>query len=413
VDAAPIRRRLHRMNRIAYAALAALVLPAFARSAAAQTKWTVDDDGPADFASVQVAVDTVAAGDILLIKSGSYGAVVVDKPLALLGSPTAARPVFASLDFLNIERFDALHLETQALAVTNVSAHSLLDDCVAKTTQTHFANCADVAIANCRFEPASQSVQGLTALSFANCGYVQVVNSTVLGGPGLASTIVFAGGIGGAGIALDQTQLLLVSSTVRGGAGQTLVLIPPFPGAGGDALVVGAGSSAEVRGSSFDLLAGGPANAGQTGGPTGFAIRAHSGGTAVTSGASATGGFSGPVTSVSARPYLEWSGTGGPGSSRQLTLYGPSASVGVLLLATDAFLDKSFAATYSAPLLVHPGTIFLTAAVTVLGQNSGNGPTYNIPTGNSLAGEAFFAQAVVLNGSAISATNAAELILSF
>ncbi|TAJ16755.1 MAG: hypothetical protein EPO68_10560 [Planctomycetota bacterium] len=392
---------------------AALALSALAAPLAAQTKWTVDDNGPADFASVQVAIDTVAAGDVLLIKPGSYGAVVVHKSMTLLGSPTAARPSFASLDFLNIERFDALHLETQALAVTNVSAHSLLDDCIATTTETRFDNCADVAIANSRFEPASQDVQGLNALSFANCGYVQIVNSTVLGGPGLGSMIVFAGGIGGAGIALDQTQLLLVSSTVRGGAGQTLVLIPPFPGKGGDALVVGAGSSAEVRGSSFDLLAGGQNNVGQPSAGTAFAIRAQNGGTAVTSGVTATGGFNGPVTSVAARPYLEWSGAGGPGSSRQLTLYGPSASVGVLLLATDAFLDKGFAATYGAPLLVHPGTIFLTAGVAVLGQNSGNGPTYGIPAGNSLAGVSFFAQAAVLNGSTISATNGAEVILSF
>lgn len=44
----------------------------------AQSTWTADDDGPADFASVRAAVDAAAPGDALVIRSGDYGIVQRD-----------------------------------------------------------------------------------------------------------------------------------------------------------------------------------------------------------------------------------------------------------------------------------------------------------------------------------------------
>ncbi len=34
--------------------------------------WTVDDDGPADFSTIQEAIDTVISGDIIIVKDGLY-----------------------------------------------------------------------------------------------------------------------------------------------------------------------------------------------------------------------------------------------------------------------------------------------------------------------------------------------------
>ncbi|MBM3975952.1 MAG: hypothetical protein FJ299_03045 [Planctomycetes bacterium] len=390
------------------------LLPAFlllASPCAAQALWTVDDNGPADFASVQVAINTVAAGDVLLIEPGSYGAAVVNKSLTLLGSPGSARPAFASLDFIGAQHARALHLQTQALTVINITGHAFIDDCVVTDLETQIDNCADVSLANCTLGALPLAGNGVDGLSLFQCGYVQIVNSTITGGAGLSSSITFVPGAGGAGIRLEQSKLLLIGSTVRGGAGQTLTA-PLFAGTGGDAVLVDIGSTAEVRGSNFDLLAGGLGNAGVPPFLNGVAIRAKNGGTAVTSGVSTTGGFNGPVTQVTARPYLEWSGAGGPGSSRTLTAYGAAGSICVMFLATDSFLDTGFSGTYGLPLLVHPGTIFLSTSAQLLGQNLGNGPTYPTPLGSALAGARFLAQGAVV-GTSVQATNAVELMLSF
>jgi hypothetical protein len=51
--------------------------------------WTVDDDGPADFHSVQEAIDTANSGDTILVASGTYtewdDEVYVNKTISLIG----------------------------------------------------------------------------------------------------------------------------------------------------------------------------------------------------------------------------------------------------------------------------------------------------------------------------------------
>ena len=63
-----------------------LWLVALAGVASAQTVWTVDDDGPADFNSIASAVSNAADGDTILVRSGTYGrAVVAGKGLTIQG----------------------------------------------------------------------------------------------------------------------------------------------------------------------------------------------------------------------------------------------------------------------------------------------------------------------------------------
>lgn len=48
--------------------------------------WVVDDDGPADFSSIQEAIDAANPGDTILVKAGTYYEhVVIDKALKLVG----------------------------------------------------------------------------------------------------------------------------------------------------------------------------------------------------------------------------------------------------------------------------------------------------------------------------------------
>jgi len=48
--------------------------------------WIVDDDGPADFHTIQEAVDAASDGDTILVRSGTYtGYIVVDVIVSLIG----------------------------------------------------------------------------------------------------------------------------------------------------------------------------------------------------------------------------------------------------------------------------------------------------------------------------------------
>jgi parallel beta-helix repeat protein len=48
--------------------------------------WTVDDDGPADFSSIQEAIDAASPGDIIFVHNGAYYEhVVVNKSISLVG----------------------------------------------------------------------------------------------------------------------------------------------------------------------------------------------------------------------------------------------------------------------------------------------------------------------------------------
>jgi len=48
--------------------------------------WTVDDDGPADFHTIQEAVDVASDGDTVFVYEGTYSEnIIVNKGISLLG----------------------------------------------------------------------------------------------------------------------------------------------------------------------------------------------------------------------------------------------------------------------------------------------------------------------------------------
>ena len=61
------------------------------------TVWTVDDDGPADFAVLGAAVGAAADGDMLLVKDGTYGSLLINgKSLAVVAEAGATVTVWGS-----------------------------------------------------------------------------------------------------------------------------------------------------------------------------------------------------------------------------------------------------------------------------------------------------------------------------
>lgn len=61
--------------------------------------WIVDDDGPADFSTIQDAVDAGREGDTVYVMPGTYyGRVLVDKPMSLFGESKETPIIDASGD---------------------------------------------------------------------------------------------------------------------------------------------------------------------------------------------------------------------------------------------------------------------------------------------------------------------------
>jgi len=75
-----------------------LVICGATLSAGAQQVHVVDAGGAGDFTAIQPAVDAAAAGDVLLIRGGSYaGATLSGKPLALIAEPDSTVEVLTQI----------------------------------------------------------------------------------------------------------------------------------------------------------------------------------------------------------------------------------------------------------------------------------------------------------------------------
>lgn len=58
----------------------------FAKGVETVKTWIVDDDGPADFRSIQEAVNAASIGDTIYVKAGTYdGNIVINKTVSLIG----------------------------------------------------------------------------------------------------------------------------------------------------------------------------------------------------------------------------------------------------------------------------------------------------------------------------------------
>lgn len=99
-----------RIPNVATKCLASLLAAA---PLAAQSTWTVDAMGTGDFTDLQVALNTVAAGDVLLLLPGSYGQARITQTVSILGDPDQPRPRVSTLDVEGAERVTLLHLEAK------------------------------------------------------------------------------------------------------------------------------------------------------------------------------------------------------------------------------------------------------------------------------------------------------------
>lgn len=338
--------------------------------------WTVDDDQPADFSSIQAAVASplVQDGDVLRVGFGLYAPFTLTKRLTILGPATVADAVVQGVTKLaSPDGFDVSHLRFASLEVSNAAGRARVSHCrvgVDLPSVGEFA-CRVTACAAVQFE--STDVRGRPATSATDrpggmrIEGARVVFSagTVVGGDGescFGSSC--QGGDGGVGLeVLGASDVILVDAVVTGGAAGagSCGLSHPCPndGRAGDGMVVGL-STVRLRSCG---VATGPFQS-TFGGTPGFALSAD----AATVTASATA-FTGPlhldettiVVPPAAEPTLALAGAPLVGAIAGLSVTDapPSAPLLLLLSAAPGLVDVP---TYEGKLWIDPASPFVLVA---------------------------------------------------
>lgn len=232
-----------------------LLLVASPCLALAQTVWTVDDSGGADFTDLQPAIDAAAAGDVIHVLPGTYGPGVVTKSLRILGDTGSGviRPYTPSLDVIGVESVTLSKMHVGALRLADVTQRSEIDRCSVFVIgdgmdASVIERAADVVVTRSQITGSSvMHAQGVNpgAPPIANAGLVirdsrvQFGDSQIRGGNAYPDASAGPAGVGGAALVLeDGAHVMLVRTLVRGGSGSGYtdgggVL---HPGIGGDGI---------------------------------------------------------------------------------------------------------------------------------------------------------------------------------
>lgn len=405
-------------------AWASAVLASNALVAQAHT-WTVDDDGPADFASIAAAIAaaSVQAGDVLQVAPGHYGVFTLDKSLHVIGAAAAAPTVF-SIDgwepvrVLDVAAFSLVGMACVRLEIRRVSGAGLLDGCavgsasmpsscqgsgpcVVDTGETLVEDCAQLLVTRSSFRgtdmcyPQGPSVS--TDAFIARRSHVALVDCDLEGGGGVGEGWDCIPHYPSNTVALELEEgsdVFVAGSTVRGGVGSWVD--PP-------AVRVDATSIVRVRGSTVDLvesLSAAPALDGAPG-----ARATVSGVTLVPPQLPAW-----VATPQPAEPYVVVSGGDAPGALKHVQLYGPAGAPALLAGSLHAAWIQ-LAADLPA-LWLDPAALFPLVALQALGQDTPASVPIVLPPDPALSGIALRVQAwlppLVLDGTL---TNPAALVL--
>ncbi len=334
--------------------------------------WTVDDDAPAHFSSIQAAVSSasVVAGDILLVEPGVYGAVNVTKPLTVLGRAGSGEVhVNVLLQATGISTLTVSGLTLDEVDFAGVTARVFLDDCVIGGPSIHppvgpgtvtISQCADVHLSRCVIRATFDA----NAVTISN-SYATLVDCDVLGGPGSAG--LSDGYPGGDGVRIENATLLMTGGRIEGGAeGGGQVDGPAGHG------IRSTASTLILRGMSTSEITGGFVD-GAFGDTPGTSVFMLSGGMVVWGGLSLPDGImnagSGIVKHAAVpEPFLSFTGSDTPGSLRQVRLHGPlGASAIVVASCGPAHLVTP---AYDLPILLDPNKFVITLGTTSLGNDT-------------------------------------------
>ncbi len=208
-----------------FAAFAALAVAVLAQAQAGVA--IVDAGGGGNYTTVQAAVNAASAGDIVLVRAGTYveSVTVAGKGIVIAADPAGST---FSLRGLIVSGVPA----GQTFAIRGASSELYLG---------FFQASASIAVQNCtgavRIEDVAwtaaagyggpfgfATVPGSPALVAANCAALAIVHSTLGGGRGsdycnCGAIASYYGSAGGAGADVSGGRVEVVDSTIRGGAG--------------------------------------------------------------------------------------------------------------------------------------------------------------------------------------------------
>ena len=319
---------------------------------------TVDDDGPANFSTIQDAIDAAENGDVILIQPGQYTAFNLTKRLDLIGVPGPSRPFVSGKSIVSGPSFfDLSTLQLDELLVQNIAGRGRVDDCgINQSLMVH--DSVSIELSRIEVDFGTTEVRS-SEVSIVDCQLI-----------GAAGGSAFSCGYSG-DTALELTDgsfAWIAGSTLRGGDGGWGGA-PCCDGHGGDGVLL-AQSEAIIRGRDRDLLEGGDADEFYCGMP-GAAVNALAGSRVVVSGV--TVGFGGLdadlssaiLTDPNGEPWIRVAGTDGVGGVRLVEMFGVSGSPAVLT-ASPAAAVTAFPA-FEAPVWLNVSAIFFTQSFTLGG----------------------------------------------
>jgi len=419
-----------------------LVWLSFAGGLRAQTQWTVDDSGGADFTSLQVAIDTVSAGDVLRIKPGVYGDVVLNKRLRLLGAPTepsGVLPVLQSLDIQGSSAFTLAHLEIRRLRAVDVTGRSEIDRCVlggsfnwgsAGGSPSGFSpvllhGVQDLLVSRVQVvRPTAATQSGRSGMIIESTSTVQLVQSSVQGGDGLQDTIQWLSGFGGTGLEVKQSsRVWLIESSITGGDGENLFipLGPSDPGGPGTGMKLSGGSVVDARGTPANQIRGGHPQVGSPWlGPATNCVAStlllHVGGVALNGQVPAISAGPCQVVSGIVPPRLTLQGQSAPGATVVAHIFGSAAPGGlpVALYAnlTPALLELP-GLLLGTPLFIDPAQPLLQGIAAITNPAIPASFGFPLPATSASAGLRVYLQAVQIWPGAIYGSNLQSLVLTW
>ena len=239
----------------------ALAAPAFSNNT-----WIVDHaNGPGThFTSIPPAIAASVAGDVILVRSGTYATFTLDRGVSILGQGAVFMSAYIYVSNVPAGEVAALYdIDSQSwlsgISISNCAGTVLVQRCDAPY---YVQNCSDVRLRDVTsgaFVPAEQD--GL----FLEDSRVQVVGSTLRGQDSAVFWCSYVYPAGDGIRCYGASQLLLSRTSATGGKGgiaDNCCFCFPTNGNGAD----GAGLNAQGTGSSALVVLDGP---GQLSGPNG------------------------------------------------------------------------------------------------------------------------------------------------
>ena len=184
-------------------------------AAAAGQVHVVDDDGGADFTTLEAAVAAAADGDLVLVKSGSYDGFTIDgKELVVTADQGELVGIEGTVTVQNLAADQCVEL--RGLVVFGTLAFFGVEE--ALTLQD---NAGRVWVEDCTAQSAGLMVSGkVPTVSVTACASVAFARCTLLGWNGSGAED------GGDALCATDSQVWIYDSTLTGGQSGSIQIIP-------------------------------------------------------------------------------------------------------------------------------------------------------------------------------------------